>query len=249
MLRFCFRIGWAALAAAAVWGADGTAGHAVRMTSVVRSDPRTGKLVRSVVVTGKSMAERKVAENVVTPRVVASGEPGTKGAVAPRDFQEAVDRIAGRHGLSPDLLNSVIRVESNYNPLAVSSKGAMGIMQLIPATARRFGVSDVFDPLDNMEGGARYLQYLLGLFDGDYPLALAAYNAGENAVAKYGAVPPYPETQAYLKLVARHLEDARKATAAKAREPKAAAPAGPKPDGNHLQEVTEADGTVRYVSR
>jgi len=86
-------------------------------------------------------------------------------------------------------------VESNYNPYAVSPKGALGIMQLIPATARRFGVLDVFDPVDNIEGGARYLKYLLELFNGDYPLALAAYNAGENAVTRYGAVPPYPETR------------------------------------------------------
>jgi soluble lytic murein transglycosylase-like protein len=206
-----------------------------------------------VVVTGKSVPERKVADNVVTPRVVTPGGDGAavalRSATAPASFQETVDRIAGRHGLPPELLHSVIQVESNYNPYAVSSKGALGIMQLIPATARRFGVSDVFDPAENMEGGARYLQYLLALFNGDYPLALAAYNAGENAVAKYGAVPPYPETRTYLKLVAKRLEEAQKASAAKVKERKEAKPAEPKPDGNHVYEVIGVDGTVRYVSR
>jgi len=226
------------------------------MTSVVRSDPRTGKLVRSVVVTPKSVAERKVVENVVASRVItpagagpAAAGPSPASAPPAANFQEAVDQVADRHGLSPELLNSVIRVESNYNPYAVSSKGALGIMQLIPATARRFGVSDVFDPVENMEGGARYLKYLLELFDGNYPLALAAYNAGENAVAKYGTIPPYPETQTYLKLVAKRLEEAQKASATKLKVRKEAKLAEPKSDGNHVQEVVGADGAVRYVSR
>lgn len=206
--------------------------------------------MRSVVVTAKSVAGRQVAENVVAPRVIPPADAGAAGESAPvaANLQEAVDRIAGRHGLPPELLHSVIQVESNYNPNAVSPKGALGIMQLIPATARRFGVTDVFDPVENIEGGARYLQYLLALFDGDYPLALAAYNAGENAVAKYGNVPPYPETQTYLRLVAKRLEEAQKVSAAKAKERKEAKPE-PKSDGNHVQEVVEADGTVRYVSR
>jgi soluble lytic murein transglycosylase-like protein len=249
-------MGWVVLAAAALWGADGTAERPVRMTSVVRPDPQTGKLVRSVVVTPKQVAERKVAENLVEPRVMTPGgavseavEPEPGGNSVPANVQEAVDRIAGRHGLPPELLNSVIQVESNYNPYAVSPKGALGIMQLIPATARRFGVLDVFDPVDNIEGGARYLKYLLELFNGDYPLALAAYNAGENAVAKYGTVPPYPETRTYVKLVAKRLEEARKASAAKVKPRKEVKPAEAAPDGHHVQEVVEADGTVRYVSR
>ena len=177
-------------------------------------------------VTAKSVAGRQVAENVVAPRVIPPADAGAAGESAPvaANLQEAVDRIAGRHGLPPELLHSVIQVESNYNPNAVSPKGALGIMQLIPATARRFGVTDVFDPVENIEGGARYLQYLLALFDGDYPLALAAYNAGENAVAKYGNVPPYPETQTYLRLVAKRLEEAQKVSAAKAKERKEAKP-------------------------
>jgi hypothetical protein len=97
--------------------------------------------------------------------------------VPPAPLVETVDRIAQQNQISPRLVHSVIRAESNYDPNAVSPKGAQGLMQLIPATARRFGVSDVFDPADNIQGGARYLKYLLGLYKGDESLALAAYNA------------------------------------------------------------------------
>lgn len=256
MLRSCFGTVWAVVAAAALWGADGTSGiekarRPVKITSTVQSDPRTGKLVRSVVVTAKPVAEHRVAENIVAPRVITPSEvaaPAT-AAAPPSNLQQAVDRIADRHGLSPELLHSVIKVESNYNPYAVSPKGALGIMQLIPATAQRFGVADVFDPIENIEGGARYLEYLIDMFHGNLMLAVAAYNAGENAVAKYGTVPPYAETQNYLRLV---MEEAQKASAAKIREQKGQekqAKAVTAPDGPHVQEIVQPDGTVRYVSR
>jgi soluble lytic murein transglycosylase-like protein len=100
-----------------------------------------------------------------------------------------------------DLIRAVVQVESNYNPLAVSPKGAMGLMQLIPGTARRFGVANVFDPVQNLDGGTRYLKYLMEMFDGDLELSLAAYNAGENAVARRRSVPPIPETRNYLRKI------------------------------------------------
>jgi soluble lytic murein transglycosylase-like protein len=106
-------------------------------------------------------------------------------------------------------VHSVIRAESNYNPRAVSPKGALGLMQLIPSTARRFGVSDVFDPKQNVEGGVRYLKFLLGYYQNDYPKAIAAYNAGEGAVDKYHGIPPFEETQNYVYRVARNLKAAR----------------------------------------
>jgi soluble lytic murein transglycosylase-like protein len=102
----------------------------------------------------------------------------------------------------------VIRVESNYNPVAVSPKGAEGLMQLIPATARRFGVSNSFDVHENIEAGVKYLKYLRDLF-GDDRLAVAAYNAGESAVLRYGNVPPYPETVDYVHRVGKALDAAR----------------------------------------
>jgi soluble lytic murein transglycosylase-like protein len=212
------------------------AGQPARITSVIRADSRTGKLVRSVVVTPKSAPK-------LTPRPVAA-------PVAPMPaLGQTVERIAAEHALPPQLIHSVIRVESNYNPYAVSSKGALGLMQLIPATARRFGVSDVFDPVENIQGGARYLKYLLELYHNDYPLALAAYNAGEGAVSRFGGVPPYPETRRYIELVGKHIEAG--SSPGPGIQP-APAPEPPPLDGpgvNHIREIVEPDGSVRYVSR
>lgn len=113
-----------------------------------------------------------------------------------------IEQVARDQRLRPELLHAVVRVESAYNHKAVSSKGAVGLMQLMPATARQYGVSDSEDPRQNLSGGARYLRYLLGLFEDDLSLALAAYNAGENAVIQYGRqIPPYPETQNYVRKV------------------------------------------------
>src|SRR5215471_14518328 len=252
-MGFCSRLIWAAgWAAVVVYAADSSAPPR-RIESVVRADQRTGKLVRSVVVTPKPVMEQRVDSVVVQPRTVSPVEPGQEPAQRPADnsVDAAVERIAAEQSLSPELLHSVIKVESNYNPYAVSSKGALGIMQLIPSTARRFGVSDVFNPVDNIQGGAKYLKYLLDLYHNDYALALAAYNAGEGAVAKYGTVPPYPETQNYLHQVADQLKKSKAKSASGAGKsaqpvkPAQVEPAGP----NHIQKVVEKDGTVRFVTR
>ena len=113
-----------------------------------------------------------------------------------------IDAAAVRHGVDPDLVHAVIRAESAYEPAAESHAGACGLMQLMPATARRFGVRDVWDPAQNIRGGVVYLRFLLDRFGADIPLAIAAHNAGEGAVAKYGnRVPPYRETQTYVRRV------------------------------------------------
>jgi soluble lytic murein transglycosylase-like protein len=169
-------------------------------------------------------------------------------------FAQTVERIARQNQLPPKLIHSVIRVESNYDPYAVSPKGALGLMQLIPSTARRFGVSDVFDPADNIQGGARYLKYLLELYKGDNALALAAYNAGEGAVSRYGGVPPFPETRNYVTQVRKRLEET--AAPNETSEPVSAvqrseakpAETSPADIYNPIREVTEADGRVHYVS-
>lgn len=114
-------------------------------------------------------------------------------------FAGLIEDAAQRHGLDPALLHAVIRAESSYNPEAVSHKGAIGLMQLMPATAARYGVQDPYNPMENIHGGARYLSDLIEMFQSDITLAVAAYNAGENNVIKYGhRIPPFHETQDYV---------------------------------------------------
>ncbi len=117
------------------------------------------------------------------------------------EFNHHISAAAASHGVSVDLVRAVIQVESDFDHLAVSSKGAQGLMQLMPFTARRFGVSDPFDPRQNIFAGVRYLRFLLDLFQGNVALAAAGYNSGENAVLRYGGIPPYKETRAYVEKV------------------------------------------------
>lgn len=128
---------------------------------------------------------------VVTPKVEVLLQPSNA------DINELVETSAKTHGVDPKLVHAVIKAESNYDPTAVSPKGAIGLMQLMPGTAERFGV-DPWQPAQNIDGGVRYLKWLLEQF-GDISLALAGYNAGEGAVMKYGrTIPPYRETQNYV---------------------------------------------------
>ncbi|WP_295393085.1 lytic transglycosylase domain-containing protein [uncultured Thiodictyon sp.] len=121
-------------------------------------------------------------------------------------FERVINAYAQVYGLSPQLLHAVIRTESAYNHEAVSRAGAEGLMQLMPGTAARYGVKDSFNPVENVRGGAAYLRDLLNLFGQDLTLALAGYNAGENAVIRNGnQIPPYPETQNYVRQVLQHL--------------------------------------------
>lgn len=117
-------------------------------------------------------------------------------------YKPLIEAAAQAAALDPALLHAVVMVESGYNPAARSPKGAQGLMQLMPDTARRFGTTDPYDPAQNLRGGARYLARLLAEFDGELSLALAAYNAGENAVRRHGGrIPPYAETQRYVPAV------------------------------------------------
>lgn len=181
--------------------------------TVVRVDVKSGRLIRAV---------------------VAPPAP----AIPPKQLSDMVDRIAHQSGVEAPLVHSVIQAESNYNPGAVSNKGAQGIMQLIPATARRFGVNDVFDPEENIAGGVKYLRFLLDYYQGDYTKAIAAYNAGEGAVDKYNGVPPYAETQGYVRNVAKNLTAQRNKQA-----PAQPASAEVRP---HIQTRIGADGLTYY---
>ncbi len=188
---------------------------ATRITTVVHADEKTGRLVRSVVVEPRAIEPRAVNSR--------SAEPISEGSDSSRTgFIEMVDRIAVEHGVESSLVHSVIQAESNYQPRAVSLKGALGMMQLIPATARRFGVGNVFDPEENVQGGVRYLRFLLDYYDGDYVRAIAAFNAGEAAVDKYHGIPPFPETRNYVYQVAKNLKIARQRKAS----------VTPKPEGS-----------------
>lgn len=121
------------------------------------------------------------------------------GAHSQSKYRALIMRVAGRFGVEPALVRAVIAVESGYDPTAISKRGAGGLMQLMPETAKRYGVSDVFDPVDNVRGGVQYLADLLSRFDNNLRLALAAYNAGESAVSRYdGRIPPYRETREYV---------------------------------------------------
>jgi soluble lytic murein transglycosylase-like protein len=119
----------------------------------------------------------------------------------PAPLKSLVDTIATTHGVDPALVRAVMKTESNFNRYAVSRKGAMGLMQLIPTTGRRYGVRDFFDPRQNVEGGVRYLKFLLEKFNGNLDLSLAAYNAGENLVERLGRIPPIPETTNYVRKI------------------------------------------------
>ncbi len=126
------------------------------------------------------------------------------------DLRSLAIATARKHGLDPGLVLAVVGVESAFRPEAVSSKGAQGLMQLMPGTAASLGVEDAFDPIQNLDGGVRHLGSLLTLYGGDVSRALAAYNAGEGAVARHGGIPPFKETREYVKKVLERYERARR---------------------------------------
>ena len=142
---------------------------------------------------------------VVTPPVDATASvaaaTSTNGTTAPADLEPIFEQAAQQYGISKDLLKAVAKAESNFNPSVVSSAGAIGVMQLMPDTAKSLGVTNPYDATKNIMGGARYLSQLLSQYNGDTSLALAAYNAGSGNVAKYGGIPPFKETQNYVNKV------------------------------------------------
>lgn len=186
-MRHCFILGLAMpalVAAATLVSAPRVSSPGV--TTVVHADRNSGRLVRTMSVAAT------VAPVMATTELIA-----------------LIDSIAAENGVEDSLVHSLIRAESNYNPHALSPKGAMGMMQLIPATAKRFGVNNPFDIRENVQGGVKYLKFLLDYYQDNYPKAIAAYNAGEGAVDRYKGIPPYAETQQYVYRVASNLKAAR----------------------------------------
>ena len=181
--------------------------------------PTTGKTITAPAKPGATKSTAQATTPTVSPSkpmiffdgALAPGEMTTTGN--PK-YDEMIAASAARNGVDPNLIVAVMRQESGFNLRARSYKGASGLMQLMPATAQRFGVTNIFDPAQNIEGGARYLRFLLDSFNGDVNLTLAGYNAGENAVVNSGyRVPRYKETQNYVKSISARY-DATKTKAA-----------------------------------
>lgn len=160
-----------------------------------------------------------VPDPPVAPPTAPSGPP----------YRELVSAAAARYGVDAELISSVMEVESHFDAKAISPKNARGLMQLLPQTAARLGVKDIFDPQENIDAGTRYLKELLQLYNNNLTLALAAYNAGPDKVQKYGNVPPYRETVSYVNQVTRKYQKSKSAKSAKPAPaaPKAAAGATP----------------------
>src|SRR5215813_4037125 len=171
---------------------------------VLLSFPRSASAENKIIVVVNSDG-RVVFTNIDdTPEPVRATDTGSIDNLAdemPVSLRALVDTISRNHGVDPSLVRAVIETESNFNRWAVSNKGALGLMQLIPDTGRRYGVRDFFDPQQNVAGGVRYLRFLLDKFNGNLDLSLAAYNAGENVVERLGRVPPIPETTTYVRRV------------------------------------------------
>ena len=220
-----------------------SAGTVPGIDAVVRTDPRTGQFVKTVHVMARVAPSRLIA-----PQAAGTETPMGSSSVAGSTVRSMVEEAAKQYEMSPELVDSVIQVESNYNPYAVSPKGAQGLMQLMPATARRFGVKNTFDPKDNIEGGVRYLKFLKETFQ-DERLAIAAYNAGEGAVQKYGNVPPYQETMSYVAKVGRKYGQARRAELHKQVARQAADNQSKQPEHRPLAQFIDSEGRLHLTTQ
>lgn len=124
-----------------------------------------------------------------------------------RPFAELIETVALKHGLDPELVHAVVQAESNYQPRAKSNVGARGLMQVMPKTAKDFGIKNLYDPENNLEAGVQYLKWLMERFDGNLKKTIAAYNAGPGAVRRYRGIPPYQETRQYVQKVMKNFND------------------------------------------
>jgi soluble lytic murein transglycosylase-like protein len=170
--------------------------------------------------------------------------PARSSSAISGQYAEQIRRASRTYGIDPNLVKAVIATESNFNPQAVSPKGARGLMQLMPSTARRFGVENIHDPQENIQGGVQYLRHLLDLFGGDLVLALAAYNAGEGIVQSLGRVPQYRETRDYVdRVLARYGRPAK----INARSPSSPVAAKTRPARRaQIYSAVSSDGTLVF---
>jgi len=206
----------AALAACPVTRAD----YAVLRSGVrlhITGYQQTGDRITLTVAGGT--AEVAASDVVaIEPEEVFPANPAPAREVVTGPYASLIHSAASKHGVDETLIQRVIAAESNFNPRAVSRKDALGLMQLLPETAARYSVANVFDPEQNIDGGTRYLKDLLEQYQGNLPLALAAYNAGPDMVERYRGIPPFPETQSYVRRITAELAR-RKAHSKAARKP------------------------------
>ncbi|MBI2343822.1 MAG: lytic transglycosylase domain-containing protein [Deltaproteobacteria bacterium] len=163
------------------------------------------------------------------------------------EFRAIIQEVARLYAIDPAIIAAIIHVESNFNPRARSHRGAMGLMQLMPGTARMMGVSAPFDPVQNIRGGTRYFRSLLDQFEGDILLALAAYNAGPGAVARYGRIPPYGETERYVPKVVHYYHRFARLLQGLASPPQRAKPVGSPPLARSARWGTSSSTQLRWV--
>ena len=169
------------------------------------------------------------AEDVVAIEPEDSFTPLPAKAIVKPPYRELVEAAAARYNVDADLITSVIAVESNFDPKALSRKNARGLMQLLPETAARLGVQDIYDPQENIDAGTRYLSELLEKYNNNVTLALAAYNAGPDRVEQYRRVPPFPETLSYVRRVKRSYDKSKSKASAKTPAPPGAIAATSRP--------------------
>jgi len=195
-----------ALGAAGLFPTPASADYAVLRSGArlhITSYERDGERVR-LTVDGGTVNVAAADLVAVEPEEHFAAVPAAPEA-APGPFGKLIHAAAEKHGVDESLIRWVIAVESHFNPRAVSRKRAQGLMQLLPATAAVYAVSDIFDPAQNIDAGTRYLKDLLARYRGDLRLALAAYNAGPEMVERYGGVPPFAETQKYVRVITGHM--------------------------------------------
>lgn len=227
-------------------GVDARTGRLVRVPANRYSRTLPSRPVQSRPVAAVQQPEKLVPEKVIQAQEVSS-EPArgpVYNVVTPQSFDELIEQVASRYEIRPSFVHAVIKTESNYNPRAASPKGALGLMQLMPQTARRFGVRDIFDPTENVVGGVRYLRYLLDLYPDNSALSLAAYNAGEGAVERFGGVPPYPETRQYVRRVNNFYKLYQSRENSRVTPP----PAPQKLSSPRILQSIDASGFVRYTT-
>lgn len=142
-------------------------------------------------------------QTTASPRAATRSRGPLSSSNFPSAYVDIINTACNRHGVDPALVHAIVKVESDFNPYALSRKGAMGLMQLMPQTAVNMNVGNSFNPHENIDGGVKYLRYLIDRYEGNLSLALAAYNSGETAVKKWGTIPPYRETQNYVQRILR----------------------------------------------